>query len=242
MLKQTSKSFRKVFILEFTKELIKNTEKYKELTIKNKVKKTLKNEPKKEIKEGLPQKEQLKQIVHEKIKGETKRISKLKKEEPLLDGSVESIKKEFRKEPKYISALQKNPRFFPPLYIQAPALPETVRHIRPVPVHKEIDLGKLNPLINDPSVKMIECFSPEKKIVVSGTMGRKNTPVILTEEEINEVIKRFSEASKIPVNEGIFNVVFGRLHLASIISGITPPKFIIRKMPNLPPVSAVPYH
>jgi len=259
MLKQTSKSFRRVFILEFTKELVKNTEKYKKLTIKSKIKKTLKAEEEKHktekiIKEGIllkkevPQKEQLKQIVHEKIKGENKRISQLKKEEPPWISSVESIKREFRKESKHPSASSRQaaitakrpPRFFlPPLRIPEPPLPETVRYIRPVPVHREIDLGKLNPLINDPFVKIIECFSPDQKIVVSGVMGRKNTSVILTKEEIDEVITKFSEASRIPVNEGIFNVAFGRLHLSSINSEITSPKFVIRKMLNIPPAPAL---
>jgi hypothetical protein len=70
MLKQTSESFRKIFILEFTKELIRNTEKYRELAIKSKVKKIIKEEPeetKEEIKKEF-RKEQLKKIVHKKIK------------------------------------------------------------------------------------------------------------------------------------------------------------------------------
>ncbi len=233
MLKQISKSFRKVFILEFTKELIKNTEKYKELTIKKEVKKVLKDEHE-EIKK-LPQKEQLKKIVHEKFKEQNKRVSELKKEETPPISSVKNIKKEFKKEPTHISAFPKHPRFFPPLRILEPPLPETVRYIRPMSTREEIDLGKLNPLINDPFVKVIECFGPNQKILVSGRMGRKSTPIMLTKEEIDEVIKKFSESSRIPVHEGVINIVFGRLQLSSVISKITSPRFVIRKMPNILP-------
>jgi len=238
MLKQTSKSFRKVFILEFTKELIKNTEKYKKLTIKKEVKKVLKEEP--QIKEGkkkLPQKEELRKIVHEKIKEKNKRISQLKKEETPFEGSIENIKKEFKKESRPVKTpAAKSSRSFPgPLRITEPLLPETVRYIKPVPIHKEIDLGKLNPLIKDPFVNIVECFGPGQKIIVSGRMGRKKTPITLTKEEIDKVVKKFSESSKIPVHEGILNIAFGRLHLLSIISEVTSPRFLIRKMPNIPP-------
>jgi len=245
MLNQTSKGFRKVFILEFTKELIKNTKKYRELTIKREVKRILKDESQEKkyktekiIEKKLPPKEKLKKIVHEKLKEENKRVFQLKKEETPLIGSIENIKKEFKKEPKYpvkIPATKRPSHSFLPLRISEPPLPETVRYIRPVPTHREIDLGKLNPLINDPFVKIIECFGPDQKIFVSGTMGRKSTPIILTKEEIDDVIKKFSESSRIPVHEGILNIAFGRLHLSSIISEITSPKFIIRKMLNLPP-------
>lgn len=241
MLKQTSKNFKRDFILEFTKELIRSTDKYKELTIKSKVKKIVKEEPKKEIEGKLPKKEQLKKIIHGKLKEETKRISQLKKEEIPLTKSVEIIKKEFRKKPKYISATKKYPRFFQPLHIPEPLLPETVRHIRPVPTSKEIDLGKLNPLINDPMVKVIECLGPNQKIFVSGLMGRKITPITLEKEEIEEVVEKFSKSSKIPLQAGVVKIAFGNLHLSSIISDITSPKFIIRKMLRLPSASAVSY-
>ena len=43
-------------------------------------------------------------------------------------------------------------------------------------------------------------------------------------------MKRFSEAAKIPVHEGIFKVAIGKLVLSSIVSQIVGTKFIIKKM------------
>ena len=93
-----------------------------------------------------------------------------------------------------------------------------------------IDLGKLHPLIRDPLVKVIECNGPDEKIIVIGAMGRKNTKIILTKEEINNTINKFSEAAKIPVHEGVFKVVFGTLIFSAMISEVVSSKFLIRKM------------
>ncbi len=252
MLKQTSESFRKTFILEFTKELIRNTEKYKELAIKNKVKKIFKEDSKKEkeqIEEKLPQREQIKKIIHGKIKEENKRVSNLKKGAP-LEKSIENIKKDFQKNPEYPSVYPKQVKRptrrskYPFPYSPRTKeyfLPETIRDIRPVPTNKEINLGKLNALINDPRVKLIECLGPNQRIFVSGIMGRKITSTSLKKEEIEEVVEKFSESSRIPLQAGIVNIALGRLHLLSVISDITPPKFIIRKIPNIPPAFPGPY-
>ena len=109
-------------------------------------------------------------------------------------------------------------------------LPPTVQHIRPTPTRREIDLGKLNPLVKDPLVRTIECNGENEKIVVSGTMGRKNTSIVLGKEEIDGVIKKFSEEAKIPFEEGLFKAAVGRLILSAVVSDVTGSKFIIKKM------------
>ena len=67
-----------------------------------------------------------------------------------------------------------------------------------------------------------------------GRMGRKKTGTVLSKEEIDEVIKTFSEAAKIPISEGIFKVVFGKLILSAILSDVIGSKFIIKKMSGPP--------
>ncbi|MEJ2268006.1 MAG: hypothetical protein P8X70_02940 [Nanoarchaeota archaeon] len=69
-------------------------------------------------------------------------------------------------------------------------------------------------------------------------MGVKPTGIILNKKEIDKVIKTFSEKSMIPIHEGVFRVVVGRLILSAIISEVTGSKFIIKKMfysPNMQP-------
>jgi hypothetical protein len=225
MLKQTSKNFKKFFLLEFTKELIRSTETYKELRIKKEVKKVIHE---KLIKPKLPQEKLLKKkilrgAVKEKIKRDSEMMSQLKREETLA---------EFKK---FYSLTKPVKPSFPyripaPLKIPESRLPETVQYLRPIPTSRMIDLGKLHPLIRDPLVKVIECNGPDEKIIVIGAMGRKNTKIILTKEEIDNTINKFSEAAKIPVHEGVFKVVFGTLIFSAMISEVVSSKFLIRKM------------
>jgi hypothetical protein len=66
-------------------------------------------------------------------------------------------------------------------------------------------------------------------VVVTGTMGTKPTDIILSKEDIDRVINKFSEVSKIPATEGIFRVIVGNLILSAIISGVIGSKFVIKK-------------
>ncbi len=116
------------------------------------------------------------------------------------------------------------------LSIPEPVLPPKFQHLKPYSTEKEIDLGRLNPLIKDSFVKIIECNGADEPIVVEGNMGRKPTKIILSEDEINEIIKKFSAEAKIPVRLGINRIVAGRLILSAIISEIVSTKFTIRKM------------
>ena len=70
----------------------------------------------------------------------------------------------------------------------------------------------------------------EKDVMVIGTMGRKKTNIFLNEVEVEEVVKRFSKATKIPFHEGVFRVVAGRLIFSAIVSPNIGSKFLIKKM------------
>lgn len=109
-------------------------------------------------------------------------------------------------------------------------LPPHIQYLKPVPINKSIDLGKLNPLINNPMVKRIECYGANENIGVKGGMGAKKTAIVLTKEEIEDIINRFSKETKIPVQEGIYKVVSGRLVLLAVISSVAGIKFTINKM------------
>ena len=117
-------------------------------------------------------------------------------------------------------------------------LPPTVQNIKPIPTNIQIELGKLNPLIQDQNVRSIECNGPEENIIVRGNIGTKTTRIILSKEDIDQIINAFSESARIPISEGVFKIVVGRLILSAIISEVVGCKFIIRKMtpqsPSLP--------
>lgn len=123
----------------------------------------------------------------------------------------------------------------PRLLIPESKFPVHIQYIKPVPLSKEIELGKLDSLIMDSMVDEIECHGAGQNILVQGNMGNKKTGIVLDSGEIDDIIQKFSRETKIPAQEGIFKVVVGRLILLAIISEIVGSKFIIKKMPYEPP-------
>lgn len=200
-----SPAFRIFFLLQFTRELIKQSGPTDVFELENILKKEDKET---EIKKELPQ------VIREKLPLVTKReeINLNQIQRPLMER-----------------------RSFPRvLRIPEPKLPPRLQYLRPTPTSVQIDLDKLNSLIKDPQVRVIECNGENENIVVKGTMGTKKTNIILNKQEINQVIKNFSEEAKIPFHEGVFRVAIGKLILSAIISEVISSKFIIKKMMYAP--------
>ena len=116
------------------------------------------------------------------------------------------------------------------LRIPKTKLPMRLQYLKPYPTKIEIDLDKLNPLIQDPMIKTIECHGESESIIVQGNIGRKATNIMLTRDEINNVLQKFSQKSKIPLQEGVIKIVLGTVILSAIISDVVSSKFIITKM------------
>ncbi len=257
MIQQTDVSFRKYFLMQFTKELMRATISYKDTMLKSSVEvKTPK------IEEPLPMPAMrayemppppqvpvrtIKKIVSQKVHNDMQRVEQLKKEEeqryaaPFRPSIMKSsTMNEFPMTGPPAAPREEQPfeNFFKPNPMQPPGalnipnlpLPPTVQYIHPVPGQRQVELGKIEPLVRDPLVKTIECNGPNERVVVTGMMGRKNTNIILTKEEIDSIINAFSTVSRIPAQEGFFKVAVGRLILSAIISKIVSSKFIITKM------------
>ncbi len=219
------KDFGEKFLLLFIKEVIENTSAYHELKIREEVKKVIKEKPEKRMaEEAVAAKEikkaEIKNIIHEKEQRDSEKLSEMYiKGLPLeLKNLSEPTPLKFR--------IKKTPV----LRIPETALPPTVSHIMPVPTAEEIDIGKLNALVRDPIVRVMECNGPDENIFVMGIMGRKPTPIKLSKEEMQEILERFSSATKIPITEGLFKAAIGTLVLSAVISEIAGIKFIIRKI------------
>jgi hypothetical protein len=212
-LKDSSLDKKQIFLLLFSRELIRNSE------------------------EGLFQ---LKRIIEEQNKPlEIVPIEKKTEEIPITKsvlseapkvGNELAIVKPVNIHPprQEISQL---PKFeYPILRIPEPKLPEEFEYLKPIPTTREIDLDKLNSLVNDPQIREIECEAPNKPIIVYGTMGKMPTGISLSNNEIEDTIQRFSEASKIPVDVGVYKVVVGNLIFSAIVSDVVPSRFLITKM------------
>lgn len=202
-MKKFSNNFKKLFLLHFTKELILHSASGELLQLQSLMKG--------QIKEGKEQ------LIHSIKKHMPEKKGELKKE----DLNFYKIFKNIR--------LKTHPRTST-LIIPEPKLPPHLQYLKPVPRNIKIDLEKLNLLIKDPAVKVIECNGPDEHVFVRGNMGVKPTNTILSKEEIDKIIKKFSEISKIPAQEGIYRVVVGRLILSAIISEVVGSKFMIKKM------------
>lgn len=201
--RKAPKEFRKFFLLQFTKELIRHSGESEVLHLEN----ILKEETQEKKEEIKKEKKKIQQIIKERKK-------------PIL-----TLKdKLFKPIPRPPIT---RPRI---LRIPEPKLPPRFQYLTPTPTNIQIDLEKLNPLIKDPAVKTVECNGPDENIIVRGTMGTKRTNIILDKEEIDQIIKKFSETTKIPIHEGFFRVVVGKLILSAIISDVIGSKFIIKKM------------
>jgi hypothetical protein len=205
--KSPSEEFRKRFIYEFTRHLIINSAPIDVLKFQQEMME------KSEKKLEKPVSEDIKEIVHETLQP-------LQKTAPL-----DSKKELFPK--RRMKGFGENRLFIPKI-----ALPERFNYLRPSATNQGIDLGELNPYLGDPLVKTIECPGEGSNILVRGSIGNKKTAVILDENAIRGVIQKFSEASKIPLQEGFFKVAVGRYVLMAIYSESVGSKFIIQKIMN----------
>jgi hypothetical protein len=196
--------FKNLFLLTFTQELIKNSGGY--MIRLNKILEKAQSPEEERVKEIIKSKH-----VKEDLVPRTKEMN-----EPFHFRS---------KKPAVFSGKRKRV-----LRIPEQRLPPQFSYLKPTASNAEIDLGKLNPLIQDPVVNEIECNGPGEKIYVRGSMGHKPTAITLSKEEIREVIDKFSQESKIPVQDGVYNVAVGKLNFHAIVSETVGSKFIIKKL------------
>ncbi len=223
---QFSETFRKNFLIIFTRELIKNSNQKEIVQLENILNED-KNTPKTSF---VPQLQQTQQIIQERIS--PPKITPIQREPPQnikpIQRKVQEIKKPIIQPTRRFTERQM-------LFIPEPRLPKHLEYLKPIPINEisGIDLEKLNPLVKDRAVKVIE-GAPDANVIVMGDMGTKPTRINLTKEDIDKIIQKFSEKSKIPVTEGIYRVVVENLILSAIVSEAIGSRFVIKKILPLP--------
>ena len=222
MLKNTSKSFREFFLLKFTEQLIMHSENIELLKLEELLRR--KNQlPIEEEKSKKDIKEEVHQKLNPKLKEKPTSISRdpfsgnLEKRVPF---PTKIGRREISSSPQ--RRVLKVPNVKP--------LPPQFSNVQPKPTEKSIDLGKLNVLVQDPNVKTIECEGENTKVIVTGSMGRKPTSIVLSSEEIDSIINKFSQEAKIPTTSGVFKVAVGSLTLTAMISESVGSRFVIKKI------------
>ncbi|MCR4327526.1 MAG: hypothetical protein NUV46_03015 [Nanoarchaeota archaeon] len=238
MLEHTSDEVRLKALIGVVRNLIENSRNTEIFRLDEIIKensflpsrKITKEEIREKIKEEV--KEKIKEEIQEKIEKENSmRFEGVKVEEKLFRTSPPIQKKVFP----ITQASQQNrpPEFKVKRVLKIPkvSFPNYLRSVKPVPSERaSIDLGKLNPFIEDRNVTSLESEGENEPVYVMGSMGRKPTNLRLSKREIDEVINRFSEQSRIPKSQGMFKVAVGKLLLTAMLSNSVSSRFVIEKI------------
>lgn len=94
---------------------------------------------------------------------------------------------------------------------------------------------KIEILLKDPSINLIECMGPGKNLLVKRYGQINVTKIKLDQEEINRLINNFSEHSRIPILNGILKAAVGDLIISGLLSNLNNSRFIIEKIMPLTP-------
>lgn len=99
--------------------------------------------------------------------------------------------------------------------------------------------NKLYAFINDPTIIAIECPGAGIPLNINRRGVIQKTPIILSEEEVKDLMKDLSQKTRIPLLSGIFKVAYQNLIITAFISEFVGTRFLIQKKAAFPP--ALPY-
>ncbi len=191
----------------------------------------------------------MKTAEQEEMRARLKELSIEKEAIEKLEAEAEEVAKEAEKIarapiPKPTPEAMLAPTTLAPVAPEIPAPPIYSRGMPPVPapprkateaappsaVATALDLGKLNPFVQDTSVSLIQCDGANSPIKTVKEGKLSETIIALTEIEIRDVIKRFADRANQVITEPIFKTQIGNLALTAIISSFTGSRFVISKI------------
>jgi hypothetical protein len=103
---------------------------------------------------------------------------------------------------------------------------DTSQKTSEVPV---IDLGKVNDLLSDSEVYVVECSGPGKFLSVKRPKGVTTSSISLSEDEIKRIIANFASASNVYPTEGVFNAQFKNFSLVAVMSELAGSRFVLTR-------------
>lgn len=111
------------------------------------------------------------------------------------------------------------------------AVPKQTAQVHPLrtATGELINVGKLSAFLSDPSVTGVECPGPDKNVLVNKSGIVQAVPTTMKADEIEIVLKEFSEKTKIPLLPGVFKALYNNLLITAVISDIVGNRFIIEK-------------
>lgn len=95
---------------------------------------------------------------------------------------------------------------------------------------EKVNLGKINSILNDPSVFSLESPGPNKNIIINRAGQIQPSSLSLTKEEIDTMMKEISDITRIPlIYGGVFKAAFRDLIITAVISEYIGTRFLIQK-------------
>lgn len=91
-----------------------------------------------------------------------------------------------------------------------------------------LEFGKIQTFFSDPAVTSIICNGPNQDLIILKNGQKQFTKIKMTAEEINELFKKISEKSHIPLIEGAINTEIDEFNISGIYSPSTGSSFIAR--------------
>ena len=120
---------------------------------------------------------------------------------------------------------QFGPQIIQPVQIKPVVMPQEIRiEQRQEPLR--ID-SRIDPLLAQ-DIKVIECANGNIRIKRNGEF--EQTTIFLSEQEVKDLIKKFSEMTKIPISDNIFRATLSNLSITAIISDKIGSRFLITKL------------
>lgn len=99
----------------------------------------------------------------------------------------------------------------------------------PTPRGISFSIEKLNNILLDPLISMIECPGADKPIIATRGGISSVSKIILTEEEINNFMKDISQRTRIPVITGLFKALVGNFMITAVVSDFIGTRFVIQR-------------
>ena len=203
--------YRSLFLKEFTKELILNIDKIdlgKEGNIENFDE--ISERIRKEILEQIEREYEYNKIKNQEIVPKsTIKIKPL----PTIKESLKPLTKDYMKT------------------IPNKVIPKPTIQQPPIKFNSTDEIiYEIKKIFNDPRVTGVECSGKDQFLLVKTATKVMSTKIKLTEEEIREVIYKFSKDTKIPIINGILNATKDNLLISAIISDVAGSKFLIKKV------------
>ncbi|MFA5855963.1 MAG: hypothetical protein WC867_01285 [Candidatus Pacearchaeota archaeon] len=159
----------------------------------------------------------------------TSNISEGGYEQSIAGAGPEKLSKNLSTEPaKKIIPLQMN--------IPSMPIPQQQKEIKiiapPVPnfTGTESGLKKIEFLMKDAAVQLIECPGPGKNINIKRHNKMMATKVILSQNQIMEIVNEYSNQARIPLVGGILKAAVGNSVISAVVSEFVGARFMINKL------------